>query len=296
MTYDTFTGILGVDIETSSAADIKKVSAWAYSQHPSTIVLCIVFCYSTGRDDVKRYDVWEPGDVVPTEIIDFLCAGGRMLAHNRSFEIAIWKNILEALGFSRVNDDQWLDTQPLGQAINLPSSLDGLARALGCPMQKDVEGKKVMLQMCKAKPDGDGDWIYPFRDDVGKRFDLSQYCQTDVGTMLDCYWRLPKLSVTEALVLDADHKINCRGMFLNQSFARQCAVMANKRKAELDDETFDITAGELANSRAAPALKTWLKEHGVKLPTKITRKKQKDGTFKASRSETADKVDMNTAR
>jgi DNA polymerase len=282
-------GVLGVDLETSSERPIG-VGAWAYSLHPSTICLCACFVYSTGRDAERVEFEWEPGDVLPKPVRDFIVNGGQLLAHNNSFEHAIWTNVLLPQGFPQVDDSQWQDTQPVGMAMNLPASLDGLTHSLGCPMQKDHEGQKLMLKMCKATPNEQGGWDYPLADDRAARKRLRQYCMSDVHAMLDAHWRMPKLSMTEARVWMVDQRINKRGMYLDQEFAASCAIVAEQRKAELDNEAFSLTAGALVNSREPRALKQWLRECDVQVPTKVTRKKQPDGTFKAAKSETTDKA------
>ena len=96
MMYDTFNGIVGVDIETSSVLPIS-VGAWAYSQHPSTIALCVVFCWSSGKHCAKQFVIWEPGDALPREIVAFIKAGGKLLAHNQSFELAIFEHVLKQI-------------------------------------------------------------------------------------------------------------------------------------------------------------------------------------------------------
>lgn len=281
---DHFAGILALDFETSSACPIK-LGAWAYSLHESTRLYCAVFCYSTGPRDPKRYIVWEPGCILPQEIVDYVEAGGSILAHNNAFERAIWSNICEEyFGWPSVELGQWRDTQAAGQAMNLPASLEGLGKALGCDVQKDTEGKALMLKMAKAVPQGDS-WAYPLatRENLDR---LIEYCCLDVGSTLDAHWRLPKLSVAEAQVWAVDQKINARGMYLDRPFADKCATVVAARKRELSGEVFGMTAGELANSTSAPAIKAWLKDKGVELPK--ARRKKADGTYHMT--ETADKA------
>lgn len=280
--------ILGIDIETSSAADLKKVGAWAYSLHESTIALCVVFSFSTGRDDPHRYYAWTPGNKLPKKVRRYLRGRGSVLAHNHAFEDAIWKHVLEPQGFPKLERSRWEDTQPLGRAANYPASLDGLASTLGCPVQKDQEGKALMLRMCKATPDGEGGYHYPLRTKKNVRR-LVDYCALDVGAMIDCFWRLRNLSTTEALVLKADQAINARGVYLDRSFAAKCAKVAEERREELDDEACMLSGFALEDSRAPAALKDWMESHGVELPMAVRAKKQKDGSVKTTKTKTVGK-------
>lgn len=282
--FDALKGILAVDIETASAAEIK-FGAWSYSLHESTKVHVVVFSYARGKSILlgHTYYRWCPGDNLHPDVLDFIRAGGPVLAHNVSFERAIWTNILIPLfNFPVINDDQWLDTQAVGLALNLPAALEGLAKALGCPTQKDTGGgAKLMRRLSKAEADGKGGWRYSPATDEEKEA-LAVYCERDVGATLDAWFLIVPLSVTEILVWRADQRINARGVYLDQEFADKLSRLADQRTAELADETFIATDGELENSTSSPTLKKWLKKQGVTLPL-VTRKK-KDGTFHKTES------------
>ena len=280
---DALKGILAVDIETASAAEIK-FGAWTYSLHVSTLVHVIVFSYVQNKSEVTHtYHRWYPDDKLSPDIVDFIRAGGPVLAHNVSFERAIWTNILAPkYGFPDITDDQWLDTQALGLALNLPMALDGLAAALGCQTQKDTgEGAKLMRRLSKVESDGQGGWRDPAvtKEELER---LSVYCERDVGATIDAWFAMVPLSVTEILIWRVDQKINTRGVYLDQEFADKLARLAESRKTELADATFTVTAGELANSTSSPTLKKWLKKQGVVLP--MVPRKKKDGTFHQTES------------
>lgn len=277
MDLDPFVGVLTHDLETASACNLQAVGAWAYSQHPSTDVLCGCFAYRARPGAPYVYIDWTPGGKLPGALLEYLRGGGVIVAHNAAFEKSIHANILVPhYGWPEIDPDQWRDTAALGLCVNQPLKLEGLAKALGCETQKDMEGHALMLEMAKVEPDGEGGWIYD--RDPGRTARLVQYCRTDCGATLDCYARLPALSVTEALVYRVDQKINARGVWLDQEFAAKCAEMAAARSQELSDETFAATGGELLNSTGAPALKKWIARLGVQLPT--VKKKGKDGEMK----------------
>lgn len=281
---DTYQDILGLDIETCSAADIKSTGAWAYSQHPSTSIYCVVFGIARkGRD--PWFFRWEPGEELPARLVEFIQAGGRLLAHNVSFERSIWTNILVPRhGFPLVALDQWADTQAMAAAYNLPLALAGLAKALGAEAQKDKEGAALMRVLAQASDDG----ARPAEATAVAVKRLADYCQRDVETMLACYSRMAPLSITESRVWAVDQKINHRGVLLDLDLAAKCRMVSEQRKKELATETFKLTHGELANSTAAPALKKWLVARGVDLPT-VTRKKA-DGSF--HRTPSADRASV----
>jgi len=267
--------ILGVDIETSSAHDIRN-GAWAYSQHESTIVYCVAFSLAWNSFPKRANIEWEPGDDWPQPILEHIRGGGKVLAHNVGFEKSIFTNILTPHhDFPVIKSEQWIDTQAMGNAINMPASLGGLALALGCSVQKDTEGAALMRKMAKAISRDDG-YIYPY-DTPKNRRRLVEYCSVDVGTMMDAYYKMKPLSEMEQKIWEVDQVINERGVFLDQEFAQKCASITDERSAELATEAFEISEGELPNSTGSPALKTWLESREISLP--LANRKRKDGTF-----------------
>lgn len=287
LSLDTVAGILGVDIETTSAADLKEYGAWAYSRHPSTRVLVLSWKYAEThcKHPVRR---WVPkqttsdgieigGEPLPVEIHDYVKAGGRLLAHNQGFEISVWRNILVPFfGFPEAEWTQWNDTQALGCAANFPSKLEGLAGSLGTPVQKDKAGYKLMLKLSKAKT-VDGEFVYPPMSlvDFAK---LAQYCDDDVDSMMGAWFALQKLKpappLRETMVWRLDQRINARGVFLDQALARDLRVMGEERSSRLASEAQRASLFELKDAVAPPALKSWLRGKGVKLP-KVSRKNSK---------------------
>jgi DNA polymerase len=286
--------ILGVDIETCSGLDIKN-GAWAYSQHPSTEVYCVVFSFAK-KPGNYQYITWEPGLDLPPKVIRHIRSGGKVLAHNVGFEKSIFANILSNYGFPLPRREQWEDTQALGNALNLPASLGGLAAILGCEVQKDTEAASVMRAMAKLKlVDGEcGEWVCS-ADTPENRAILYEYCRKDVGAMLDAYFAMAKspLSDMEHRVWMLDQKINERGVFLDQEFASKCASIAKARSEELADEAFEITSGQMINSTNSPQLKTWLEAKRVELPLVARKKKitKPDGTtgYVAAKSPSANR-------
>lgn len=281
--FDAHKGIIGVDIETCSAADLGDYGAWAYSLHPSTIVYVVSFCYTEGAS-VGAVWRWYPGQGLPPELCDYLAAGGQLLAHNAGFEHAIWSNILERdYAFPALNLEQWRDTQPVGHECNLPSKLEGLAGALGTPVQKDTEGARLMKRLAVAREEN-GEFVYPHCTDIDLER-LSLYCDDDVLAMMGAWLKMKPLSVLEERVRRLDQRINARGVFLDQAFARKVRKLAEKRSGRLAAAAQTASDWALDDAVAAPALKRWLKHRGVAVPT--VRKKNKAGKWYDS--ETTDK-------
>lgn len=280
--FDALKGVVGVDLETCSAADLKHYGAWAYSLHRTTRVWVLSFCYF--RRDEPPGDVcrWYPDEPVPLELLDFLHAGGRLLAHNAAFERAIWTNILTPIyGFPEVELGQWVDTQAIGCELNLPRSLEGLAFALGNETQKDKEGAALMRRLAKAEVDDAGEPIYPScTEEELER--LALYCDDDVLAMGEAWDSMEPLPLGEARIWEVDKRINARGVFLDQNYALRVRRLAAMRVERLTEAAQIASFCEIPNAVAPPKLKRWLKSRGVELPK--VRKKNARGEWYTSES------------
>ena len=98
--------LITLDCETKSRADLRKVGAWVYSQHPSTEVICV--SWGVGDAPVQS---WKPGDPLPLELFRLIEEGALVEAHNVAFEYSIWHNILAPrYGWPIPELRQWRDT------------------------------------------------------------------------------------------------------------------------------------------------------------------------------------------
>src|SRR5688572_22830626 len=266
--------ILGLDIETYSAASINNGSA-AYAAHETTGVHCAVFSLSSQRGE-NRIFRWTPGLEVPAGAVRHIEAGGLVLAHNVNFESNILRHLLCPLfGWPQVANDQWLDTAAIAAGLNLPVALGKLAAVLKGAAPKDEAGNELMKEHATVVL-RDGQWVYPkLTPEIRER--ILAYCERDVVSMLDCYWRMPRSVPLEQSVLCVDRRINARGMLLDIDLVRAMRAMADERAQEISDSVWRST-GDLIGLTSPKALATWLVSKGVTLPT-VTRK-QKDGTFR----------------
>lgn len=254
--------ILGVDVETCSAADIRDGAA-PYAEHESTHAHCAVFALSERRGDI-RVARWTPGETLAPWVAEHVAAGRPVLAHTAGFESAIFEHVLVPHhGFPAVAIEQWRDTAAIASALNLPSSLAALGEVLGVPAPKDLDGRELMLRYARAVETPRG-WAAPLipPDEFAR---LLAYCERDVVAMLDCWWRLPQLPRAEQELLAVDRKINHRGVQLDLFQAKRITAMARARSEELARCAW-LATGDLLGLSSQPALAAWLKERGVELP------------------------------
>ena len=280
--------ILCVDIETCSAASIRN-GAYAYAEHESTRVWCVSFGTQDSATDEPHLYTWVPGNDLPESLCEWVVNGGLLLAHNATFEMAIWEHILTPeFGWPKPRLSQWRDTQAVAALANLPLSLEGLAGIYKNSAQKDMDGSALMKSVAVAEydPEFDG-YLYPALHD-DQLTALIDYCEADVEATLNVWFRLPKMPDHELSAWHVDQKINHRGVCIDTEFVEQMALMAERRKRQLGNDVFRITGSLLANSTSTPALKAWLKEEGVELP--VTERKTAGETREV---ETLNKVAVN---
>ena len=178
-----------VDFETRSKVDIRAHGAHIYAQDPSTDVLCLAL-----KKDNDRTVVWVPErhrhmmrtwpeELLPVVsdayMLAIIYSSDELHAHNAQFERLIFKYvmprvILREYEAKSLPDTIWRCTAAKAAAHALPRDLAGACAALNLPVQKDQEGYKVMMQMCK--PTNAGRWV----EDPQKFYKLASYCIRDV--------------------------------------------------------------------------------------------------------------------
>lgn len=263
--------ILALDFETCSAASIKDGSA-AYAQHPSTRVWCGVFALTKGRGQVSNVTRWRPGRPLPAFVIEHVRSGGALLAHNAGFEASIIAYVLARLGFPVPSPDQWIDTAAMAAGIALPNSLAGLAEAIGCQQQKDMEGNDLMKSFSVVKV-VDGQFVYPTpTEEELARVEL--YCERDVLTMIEALWRLPRPHPFEVATMRVDRRVNSRGMALDLPLAAKLVKAAKARGDAITEEVFAATQ-DLLGLPSPVALIEWLESQGVEVPRVVRKRADK---------------------
>lgn len=223
------------DFETRSEADLTQVGAWAYSEHPTTEVICA--CWGIEDEPIRDWDMRYPsGGIDLDKLFDEIANGAMIEAHNVAFERSIWINVChKRMGWPLPPDDAWLDTMAVAAYYALPLSLDGLARALGY-QGKDSEGSRLISRYSKlhnktAKreiPDEDLDAFV-------------RYCRQDVRVEQSVSDFLGDLPEREEPVFRLDQRVNMRGIFLDLKGIENATAILDQRVDELTKEFRNIT-------------------------------------------------------
>jgi len=251
--------MITIDFETKSHADLPKVGSWAYSEDPTTDIICVA--YGIDRAPIQT---WWPGkdykgsrDTMPFDLLQAILSGHEVEAHNVAFERSIWSNVLKPkYGWVMPEDQQWRDTMAVARYYALPGGLANLARVLGFE-NKDAAGGRLISKYSKLFLKTSKEQI-PEED--FKTF--VEYCIQDVKIEQSVSDFLGDLPDKELPIFQLDQRINMRGLYLDISGISKASTVVEQRAAELTKEFIELTG--CAPSQTAVA-KEWFASQGLEL-------------------------------
>lgn len=253
--------ILSLDVESRSAVDLRKAGAYRYWEDASTDLWCAAYAF-----DDEPVQEWRPGQPCPPRVVEHVRAGGTVSAWNAAFERLSWRHRLApTYGWPMPRLDQFECTAAAAAAMSLPRDLAGGSRALGLDVQKDDEGRRLMMQMAKPRrprKDEDPDAVV-WWDDPAKLERLTAYCRTDVEVERAIRRRLVPLSASEQAVYHMDQRLNDRGWAVDVPLIRSMMRVVEQAQRQLDREMTQATGGYVTAASQVSKLTAWLQEHGV---------------------------------
>ena len=253
---------LFLDIESRSAVDLRKTGAHVYFESDTTDVW--LACYAFDDEEVQT---WWPGEPCPPRIAEHIRAGGMVSGWNvAGFEMLGWNALLgPKYGWPIPRVEQYDDTAAMAAAMALPRDLAGASAALGLPVQKDMEGRSVMLRMAKPRKPrrGEPDGLYWHDADKESLQRLAAYCKIDVETERLARRRLVPLSELERRIWLLDAKINNRGVLLDLPLVRAMKQIVEQAQTRLDREMTLATGGYVTAATQVGALTNWLQDNYV---------------------------------
>ncbi len=258
-----------LDYETRSEVDLKVCGAYEYSLHPSTQILCAAWRVGT-REDLRIGTVscWSPAirhSYSPSKddlLHAMLEPGIIIVAHNAMFEQVITRNVLKVRMLPPKN---WLCTAALAASYALPRKLEGACAALKLPVQKDMEGHRLMLKLSKPRKESKNNkakWHKKMRD--LKR--VMQYCVTDIDAETELFLTLPELNPLERKIWELDQRINLRGFKADRELVTKVLRMIGEETKKLNEETRHLTNGEVWTTGLLEKVHGYLERRGVHLP------------------------------
>ena len=255
---------LTVDLETFSAADIKKTGAFRYVEDPSFEIILLAYAWDAGPVYVlDMTSIDQEANAELQDVIDGLLDPDVVkVAHNSAFERAALSKYLGR----DLPPEEWDDTMILAAMNGLPMSLDAAGAALQLQDQKIKEGTTLITYFCKpCRPtiaNGGRTRNRPeHAPDKWARF--VEYCKRDVEVTQKIYQRLHRFPVTdfERKIWALDARINERGVLVDMDLVDAAITVDDAFKAEHVQEMRQLTG--LDNPNSVAQLTGWLEALGV---------------------------------
>jgi DNA polymerase len=279
---------LTLDFETRSTIDLLKCGPWKYAAHSTTDVFCLAV-----KVNAESSRLWLPdwvSDLLSIKTIQQLTGlrgqglgVSRQLkvlidsadvieAHNVEFERAIWHHIMHRrYGFPDLDLNKCDCTAARAAAQALPRALKDVCQALRLPIKKDLDGRKLMLKMCKprhprkAERTADPQWasklFWHETPEEIKR--LCEYCIQDVETEYALSGVLRPLSSKERQVWLLDQKINQRGLCVDVDSIDSIMMALDEHELKLLNEIWMLTGGRVESPRQVANFRRWMEAQGV---------------------------------
>ncbi|ARV77537.1 DNA polymerase A [Sinorhizobium phage phiM5] len=256
---------VNIDVETKSTCDLRKTSAYIYANDPTTDIILVRYCVEANPDNVGEWRCYK--EPMPADLRGYLRSPDfTLVAHNAGFEKAILTaaHLVEKYQIPYIAPDRWDDTAARAARMAMPRSLDQAGQALKLPITKDIEGSRIMMQLCKPRAWTENDepvWWEP--EEFPEKYDrLSAYCAVDVrvGEMLS---RTTKpLTPMERAAWLLTEEINDYGVLIDHKFAETAARVATVYLRLLDSQMVLVTEGKVQGAKKVQQLKDWCASKG----------------------------------
>jgi DNA polymerase len=240
---------LHIDLETRSTVDLRRVGAHRYAEDPTTEI--VLGAYRFGKGPISVFY----GSDLPFDVRYHVAAGGTMVGHNQMFE----RVMLAAKADLRVPVWQQDCTMARACAVGLPASLEGTGAATRATVKKDVEGRRLMLQMCRPRTREPLTWW----TDAERMARLARYCENDVAAESDIAGRLPALSTYEQRIWRLDQTINDRGFAVDTESCRRASGAVAEALRRADRRIAALTNGQADKVTQAARIVAWIEAQGV---------------------------------
>ena len=253
------------DLETRSAADLRKTGVYVYAEHPSTEIIC--WAYAIDENPVK---IWYPvfNQKIPDDLAEAILNPDCIFeAHNAGFE----RILLTLVGCKFLPADIWNELRKIerwsctaarARVCGLPGALDLAAVALQLRFKKDKEGYALMMRMCKPRAldqKGQPVW-YGNEADVLR---LGEYCKQDVEVERAIDQVLPNFSPNEKEIWRMTERMNDRGVLVDEHMLMKLLVLSEDAVVALNRNLAAKTGNMVKAVTDVSALRQWLTAQGL---------------------------------
>lgn len=257
--------LLYLDTETYSPADLKRVGAYAYSEHPETEIMICSYAF-----DDEQVQVWDStnGSRMP----DDLRKGLRQVQRGKA-KLVMQNGLLFDRLLMRecwdidIDPRNIIDTMICAFRHSLPGSLDALCQVLQVEEEnaKDKRGKALIQRFCKPTPKNYKVRRYTSGTHPGEWAEFLAYAKSDISAMREVYHSLPQWGNIEFenTVLAVDQRINDRGFFVDTALANAAIDAVKQHKIELQAEANAKWGAGLTGAAFLPTLRDLAPGHEI---------------------------------
>lgn len=249
-----------IDYETRSEANLKKVGAISYAQHPSTEIMCVG--YKIGDAKSKIWLPWK--NPMPAELMAEFHdrTPARLLAHNALFEQAITNFVLTRYeDIPKPRPQDWKCSAAKAAVCALPRSLEGSGAALRLPVQKNVAANRLLQKHMKPRPQ----WTKhrkgeKYFEDEWEREVIYHYCRTDVDVACLVDDALPDLTPFEREVWLLNQETNLRGIHVDVPTVNRIMCWIGQETKRMNRELHRLTGGRVRTANQRDEFLRWVRD------------------------------------
>ncbi len=256
---------LSLDLETFSPTPLASSGVYRYAEDPGFRILLLGYSIDGAPAEVIDLARGEP---IPTMILQALTDPGIIKsAFNAAFErvclsVYLRRHHPALLADGFLDPRGWLCTMVWAASLGLSMSLDGAAKALRLPIEKDSAGQKLICRF--SIPGKDGGRVLPSDDPVGWGQYIS-YNRRDVDVEVQLASRLARNPMLEAEweTYWLDQRINDAGIRIDTTLAANAVEVDARHRETCLTRAQQLTGLENLNSPIQ--LKDWLTTHDCTL-------------------------------
>jgi len=210
-----------VDYETRSQCNLPKRGGFVYSGHATTEILMV---------GVSQ-DMWDRDDASVISNLSRFVETNTTICSWGDFDRMIFERH-EGAGSAK---GRWIDAMALARYAGMPAGLDAFATAVGIPVGKMPEGKRLIRDYCVPQADGS------FRTLEGDDLRLmEEYCKQDVRLLRRAWDKLevmyPEWQQHMEPGYEATYKMNQNGVPIDRVAAGRALDLCKKAQEDAIEE------------------------------------------------------------
>lgn len=256
---------ISLDLETYSPTNLASSGVYRYAEDEAFRIL--LFGYSIDGAPAQVIDLAR-GEPIRPEILQVLTDSAvTKSAFNAAFERVCLSAYLrrhypDLLSEGFLDPRGWRCTMVWAASLGLPMSLDGAAKALRLPIEKDSAGQRLIRRF--SIPGKDGSSVLPSDDPVGWQQYIS-YNRRDVDVEVQLASRLTRNPMPEAEweTYWLDQRINDTGVRIDTQLAAHAVEVDTRHRDTCLARAQELTG--LENPNSPIQLKDWLHTNGCEM-------------------------------